>query len=169
MQRADRCIAAGGVLQERLSQFRPDVELLTHGVDISHWQNSARSANVIDRAQDGMQATFWGLIDRRLDVALVRALEERIDGRIALVGPHDNPDPELTRFQNVSLVPAVPYDDLPAVAATSDVLVMPYADAPVTRAMQPLKLLEYMATGKPVVVRDLPSTRPWAKTCATGA
>jgi hypothetical protein len=33
---------------------------------------------------------------------------------------------------------------------------------PVTRAMQPLKLKEYLATGKPVVVRDLPATREWA-------
>jgi hypothetical protein len=28
--------------------------------------------------------------------------------------------------------------------------------------MQPLKLKEYLATGKPVVARDLPATRPWA-------
>jgi hypothetical protein len=39
---------------------------------------------------------------------------------------------------------------------------MPYADLPVTRAMQPLKLKEYLATGRPVVVRDLPATRAWA-------
>jgi hypothetical protein len=56
----------------------------------------------------------------------------------------------------------VPLAKLPAVAAAADVLVMPYADAPVTRAMQPLKLKEYLATGKPAVVRDLPSSRPWA-------
>jgi hypothetical protein len=28
--------------------------------------------------------------------------------------------------------------------------------------MQPLKLKEYLATNKPVVVRDLPATRPWS-------
>lgn len=39
---------------------------------------------------------------------------------------------------------------------------MPYADLPVTRAMQPLKMKEYLATGKPIVVRDLPAARGWA-------
>jgi hypothetical protein len=39
---------------------------------------------------------------------------------------------------------------------------MPYADLPVTRAMQPLKLKEYLATSRPVVVRDLPANRNWA-------
>jgi glycosyltransferase involved in cell wall biosynthesis len=47
-------------------------------------------------------------------------------------------------------------------AAAASVLVMPYADIPATRAMQPLKLKEYLATGKPAVVRQLPSTREWA-------
>ena len=44
-------------------------------------------------------------------------------------------------------------------------LVAPYADLPVTRAMQPLKLKEYLATEKPVVVRKLPATESWADCC----
>jgi hypothetical protein len=39
---------------------------------------------------------------------------------------------------------------------------MPYADLPATRAMQPLKLKEYLATGRPAVVRSLPATVEWA-------
>src|SRR5690606_8294377 len=49
------------------------------------------------------------------------------------------------------------------------VLVMPYADLPVTRAMQPLKLKEYLATGKPVVARDLPAAREWGDCLDTAA
>ena len=47
-------------------------------------------------------------------------------------------------------------------AQSAAVLVMPYADLSATRAMQPLKLKEYLATGKPTVVRSLPSTTEWA-------
>ena len=50
---------------------------------------------------------------------------------------------------------------MPQLARESDVLIMPYADLPVSRAMQPLKLKEYLATGKPAVVRHLPSTHEW--------
>ena len=59
--------------------------------------------------------------------------------------------------------PPVPFRGTPRGCSVRPiVLIMPYADLPVTRAMQPLKLKEYLATGKPVVVRELPSTRPWA-------
>jgi hypothetical protein len=54
---------------------------------------------------------------------------------------------------------------LPTLARGASVLVMPYADLPVTRAMQPLKLKEYLASGRPVVVRDLPATREWSDAC----
>ena len=47
-------------------------------------------------------------------------------------------------------------------AREAAVLIMPYADLPVTRAMQPLKLKEYLATEKPVVALDLPSVKPWS-------
>jgi len=162
IQKADCCIAASKVLQDRLRQVRPDVELLTHGVDMSHWALTADASGNADTDQERYAATFWGLMDQRLDAAVVRAVATAVDGTIAFVGPQDNPPPEILSLENSQAIPPVPYQELPAVAANSDVLIMPYADLPVTRAMQPLKLLEYLATFKPVVVRDLPANRAWA-------
>jgi hypothetical protein len=68
----------------------------------------------------------------------------------------------MRRLDRVVLHPALRFEALPSLARRSDVLIMPYADLHVTRAMQPLKLKEYLATGRPVVVRELPSTRPWS-------
>ena len=82
-------------------------------------------------------------------------------GTIVLVGPQCDCDPALKRTDRVVCLGAVPYEMLPHLAREAAVLIMPYADIPVTRAMQPLKLKEYLATGKPTVVRDLPATREW--------
>ena len=46
-----------------------------------------------------------------------------------------------------------------AVAASAAVLAMPYIDAPVTHAMQPLKFKEYLATGTPAEIRANPEVR----------
>jgi len=82
-------------------------------------------------------------------------------GSIVLIGPQQDPDPALASIRQLHLTGPLPFEQLPHAAALADVLIMPYADLPVTRAMQPLKLKEYLATGKPVVVRDLPATRDW--------
>src|SRR5262249_46347089 len=75
--------------------------------------------------------------------------------------PESDPDPRLTAPRRVVRLAPVLFEQLPGVARAVDVLIMPYADLPVTRAIQPLKLKEYLATGRPAVVRDLPATRPW--------
>ncbi len=106
---------------------------------------------------------FWGVVDRRMDVEFVRRLAADLDrGTIVLAGPHADPDPALLKLPRVVATGSLPFEHLPRLAQDAAVLVMPYADLPVTRAMQPLKLKEYLATGKPAVVRDLPANRAWA-------
>ena len=163
VRKADRLIAVSETLQAKLSQMGRRSELLTHGVDLDFWQakDSVEIPGVV-----GMErpiVLFWGLIDRRMDLVFVRHLAETMtQGTLLLAGPEADPDPELLKLPRTVRLGAVPFDQLPALAHEASVLVMPYADLAVTRAMQPLKLKEYLATGKPVVVRDLPATRPWA-------
>lgn len=111
----------------------------------------------------GPLIVFWGVIDRRMDSpSLIQLSNDLIEGTIVLIGPQQDPDPALLNLPNVRVLPAQPLSALPAIAKQSNVLIMPYADLPVTRAMQPLKLKEYLATGKSVVVKRLPSTDVWA-------
>jgi glycosyltransferase involved in cell wall biosynthesis len=173
IDRADVLVAASEPLQERIAGRGRRAHLLTHGVDLDFWQSRMRLSDDLLCDLSPPFIVFWGLIDRRLDLAILRELSASLtEGTIVLIGPEDRPDPALAQLPRVVRRPAVPLDRLPAIAAAASVLVMPYADLPVTRAMQPLKLKEYLATGKPAVVRDLPATRPWADAldvCSTPA
>ena len=106
------------------------------------------------------------MIDRRIDLPFLRRLGESMkSGCIALVGPRDNPDPQTRPASPRAALPSRPSRGSPGARRRAAVLIAPYADLPVTRAMQPLKLKEYLATGKPVVVRKLPATAEWADCC----
>jgi glycosyltransferase involved in cell wall biosynthesis len=164
LTRVDRIVAVSKTLQERLARKGRDSSLLTHGVDLEHWTPPAGGAGL--PALEGLErplVVFWGMVDPRMDVAFVTRLARDLErGTILLVGPAANPDPELLTPARVKRLPPMDFSLLPRLAHDASALVMPYADLPVTRAIQPLKLKEYLATGKPAVVRDLPSTRDWA-------
>jgi glycosyltransferase involved in cell wall biosynthesis len=160
VERADTLVAASETLQARLAEMGRHAHLLTHGVDLDFWR---KSHEPVLTPWDRPLIVFWGVVDRRTDTAFVRHLAGALRyGTIVLAGPDQNPDPDLARLPHVVCPGPIPFQQLPALAREAAVLVMPYADAPVTRAMQPLKLKEYLATGKPVVARDLPANREWA-------
>jgi glycosyltransferase involved in cell wall biosynthesis len=158
---ADVLIAVSEPLCERIAHRGRSAHLLTHGVDLHSWNavHVSRPSAVIERLAPPL-IIFWGLIDQRLDIEVLRALSDV--GTVVLIGPEDRPDPAINHLPRVVRRPAAPLTDLPSIAAAADVLVMPYADLPVTRSIQPLKLKEYLATGQPAVVRDLPANREWA-------
>lgn len=159
--KADCIIAVSEALRERLKSMGKPSELLTHGVDLEFWRKATEPSPVFESLTKPL-ITFWGVIDRRMELSLLRALSEANLGTILLAGPHNNPDPELLALPGVVAPGPLPLEQLPGLARLSSVLVMPYADLPVTRAMQPLKLKEYLATGLPCVVSDLPANRNWA-------
>lgn len=164
IERADVIIAASRHLQARIEASGRESHLLIHGVDLEFWQRPGPErlpAEILSLEQPVI--LFWGLVDRRMDVGFVRDLSDALtQGTILIVGPESDPDPALAHIPRVRRWPAQPLEALPGFGQTAAVLIMPYADLPVTHAIQPLKMLEYLATGKPVVTRKLPSTQDWA-------
>jgi hypothetical protein len=170
--RVDTVVAVSETLQKHVEALGKPSHLLTHGVDLGHWKSQPNPTLPPEFA--GLTppiVLFWGVIDQRMDLTFVSHLNSHLaTGTIVLVGPQEDPDPALFRLPRVVLRPPVPYSRLPQLASAASVLIMPYGDLPATRAMQPLKWKEYLATGKPAVVRELPATRGWADAgdvCAT--
>ncbi|MFN3168698.1 MAG: hypothetical protein ACE37H_16695 [Phycisphaeraceae bacterium] len=164
--KVDAAVAVSDALIERLASFGVPAGRLDHGVDLDAWSTPNVQTRLPESWPDERKpiALFWGLIDSRTEHAWVNQLADVGGCAVVMAGPHTHDcSPSLWSYAN--MLGPVDQHDLPAYAAASDVLIMPYIDAPVTRAMQPLKLKEYLATMKPVVVRDLPSTRPWADCC----
>jgi glycosyltransferase involved in cell wall biosynthesis len=161
--KVDVSLAVSKTLEKRLAQLGKSAHPLTHGVDVDFWQSRPKTPvpEIADLPRPII--TFWGLIDQRLDMGFVRQLATDLEGgTILFVGPDNDPDPSLFQLPRIHRLSALPFERLPDLAVESEVLIMPYADLPVTQAMQPLKLKEYLATGKPVVVRDLLANREWA-------
>jgi len=135
---------------------RPQI-LLDHGVDLVHFTANASTTPsplppALAAIRDGRPLLlFAGRIDERIDPRLLRDLP----GQVVLLGRQTG----LRLPTNISVLPPVSYEELPAWLAAADVLLLPYARGRLTDTIQPLKLREYLATGRAIAATDLPEVR----------
>lgn len=59
-------------------------------------------------------------------------------------------------IENIFLYPAQPYCKLPSFVASFDIQTIPFILNDITKATSPVKLFEYMATGKPILTSAMP-------------
>lgn len=110
---------------------------------------------------------FVGHINERIDLALLEAVADA-GHSLLLVGPvAPGYQPErfaaLTARRNVQWVGGKPFAALPGYLRVIDIGVTPYAQTAFNRGSFPLKTLEYLAAGRPVVATPLPAT-DWLNT-----
>ena len=82
----------------------------------------------------------------------------------ALRAPQENPPsaPAVApAAADTSEAAILTYTALPGYVAGFDVCTIPFLRSPLTEATNPVKLFEYLATGKPIVARRLPELEPY--------
>ncbi len=156
---SDVVVVPGEALARRFRSWGGDVRVVSHGVDLFPWQGP--------RLRDGSQTVigFVGTLDYRLDMAVLAYIARvRPDWRLRLIGPVQEGFDRgaLRRFPNVSIELPVPHQRLGEVLAGFDAGLMAYADTPIYHYMTPLKTLELLAAGRPVVARPSPALAPFA-------
>jgi len=115
----------------------------------------------------GPIAGFVGHINSRTDLTLLEAVADA-GTSLLLIGPKD-PSFEPARFdrlverRNVAYVGAQPFEKLPSYLKLIDVGLVPYGPTEFNKWSFPLKTLEYLAAGRPVVSTSLPAVR-WLDT-----
>ncbi|MDR1727497.1 MAG: glycosyltransferase [Acidobacteriota bacterium] len=132
--------------------------LLLHGVDFDHFSQIAKLSPPAELAALPKPVIgFWGVFDDRIDVSILFDLAKRFPtGSIAVLGPIDRDLKPFEHLANVHFFGSTPYAELPRWASGFDVCILPYKVEVSTQSINPLKLREYLATGKPVVATALP-------------
>jgi teichuronic acid biosynthesis glycosyltransferase TuaH len=117
-------------------------------------------------AAAGLPRPVVGLIGQLSERIDIDVLESIVAAGLSLlmVGPHD-PRWEQHRFERlvkrpgVRYVGSVPVSEVRTYLGAIDVGITPYRDTAFNRASFPLKTLEYLGAGVPVVSADLPAAR----------
>lgn len=157
--RASLVFAASQVLQDAFSPFHPFVRCVRNGADWEHFAPRLRRIPPDFPRRAGRIAGYHGALASWLDWRLIQRVAEAMpDWNFVFVGPTLGVDPGwLPKRSNVFYLGEKSYEELPSYVGVFDVGMVPFEVREVTIASDPIKVYEYLASGKPVVTTNLPA------------
>lgn len=161
LERVDVLVATAQALVESKRPRSGRAHHLPQGVNFEHFSAPRPVPAELAGLPRPIIGFAGGIITPPLDLELIRRLADaHPGGSVVLVGPVQADLASIAR-PNVHVLGRRPYADLPAYVQAFDVGLIPYVLNEHTIAVDPLKLLEYLAAGVAVVSTDLPEVRKY--------
>lgn len=169
LEAVDLVIATAPQLRDAKAQFNANSHCVPHGVDIAHFTRASAPDTPVAPALRAISEPiigFVGQINERLDRELVtHVAQAHPDWSLVFVGPvlRNLDVGALRALPNVHLLGPASLAQLPEFLKPMAVCTVPFLLNEHTRTMNPLKVLEYLAAGKPVVATPLPALRSYGR------
>ena len=150
----DMVLTVSSKLNKRVSPINKQVYTVPNGVDLSLFNmDSVKTIPLdlssIDRPIIGLVGNLAHWVDFDLILWLARI---RPEWSFVLVGGNLIDDALIRSFpDNIHYLGKKPYAEIPGYVANFDVCIVPFKDCDVAEGSDSLKVLQYMAMGKPVV------------------
>jgi len=164
-QTCDLLVTSGDQLYQTKLHRRNDAMLILNAVDYAIF-NAAESKGLLDHLPRPVIG-FFGAFADWLDLDWVAASGRRFPSwAFVYIGSQGFAREETrerwraaTSAPNVHVLPQTDLATLAAYLTQFDVCTMPFQDLPITRSMHAVKIYEYLAAGKHIVVPALPEMR----------
>jgi glycosyltransferase involved in cell wall biosynthesis len=163
--RAERITAVSQYLVDQTREWTGrEVIYLPNGVDVDRFRAEPAGGEPADLANiPHPRLTFMGALTSWIDMRLLEKSARALpNAQFVIVGPvFESVDQgsmdKMKQLPNAHFLGAKPFADVARYMHASDVLLLPRTYDPYSLACDPLKLYEYLATGKPVVSTGHPS------------
>ncbi len=146
------------------------LHLIPNGVHVEHYVHVADTSLPVHSLAECWTKPVFGYTGTihtdRVDVNLIASIAQAYPmATIAMVGPNllvQREQQKLSRFRNIVFTGSLPYTDIPDIMRCFNVCIVPHHVTPFTESLNPIKLWEYMAAGKPIVSADVAGFRDFA-------
>jgi glycosyltransferase involved in cell wall biosynthesis len=167
LSKADLLVCSSRELAELKQHSGLKTTILPHGVDYDHFSRAAFPDPGKVTSLEGLKRPligYFGLLGEWVDIKLLEFMACKYsDWSFVFIGTVITDTDKLKSLPNVLFTGPVPYDKLPEYASCLDVLILPYLTSNRGHSITPLKLREYIATGKPIVATAIPECMLYEK------
>ena len=148
-----------------LARLRPGATFVPSGANFELFSTPAPPPEGIAQLPRPILG-YFGTISERLDFDLILCLARHFStGSIVMIGPVHLPDSQMAHAPNIHYLGLKSHATLPGYAQAFDVALIPFRLTPATLKLNPVKTLEYLSTGKPVVATPLPDLQSFYSDC----
>jgi teichuronic acid biosynthesis glycosyltransferase TuaH len=163
MRKADITLVTSTELKKLSARYSKNVVLLPNAANVKLFQNAVtKSLPVPAEIQPILGRkkiiTYIGNICHRLDYELlVKVASQHSDKALLMIGPFANDNyatSGLSAMPNVIFAGKKNLDELPNYLQHSDCCIIPFLCNQLTKSIYPLKINEYLSSGKPVVTTN---------------
>jgi glycosyltransferase involved in cell wall biosynthesis len=177
LRKVDQVIVTHPGLLESKSGSSRRLALVPNGADLRHFALASCQETIPHKEVSELPKPvigFHGWIQYWIDFDLIAyAAKKQPDWSFVFVGPIEplaRVD-KVRKLSNVYFLGKMPYENIPELIAGFDVCINPFILDKLSDTVSPIKLYEYLASGKPVVSVDMPAARefsdliPLVRTC----
>jgi glycosyltransferase involved in cell wall biosynthesis len=165
LKMADHVLYCSRTLMQKEKNMTAKGFFMGHGVDLNHFAVSVREGEIpaVLSGRTRPLVGFCGSLDAyTIDLPLLIKVARKIfPATLLLVGLKAMDISALLREENVVYLEQVPYKEIPRYARAFDVGIMPWLQNAWMVNANPVKLMEYLAIGFPVVSIDFPELEPY--------
>ena len=167
IRKSDLLVVTAQSLLDSKKHMAANALLVPNGVEIEHFRKVLSEDTSIHEEIARIKRPvigFLGSISYWIDIDLIQYVAlSRPELSIVLIGPVRTDVSKIASLPNVYLLGRKDYQELPGYVKAFDVCINPYVLDGVAEGCSPLKLYEYLATGKPIVSVDMPEARKFRR------
>ncbi len=151
--------SASSKICETLGSNNIKIRYSPHSVDVEHFKRDFTRPLIFSGIKSPIIG-YYGTLDYRNDWDLIDYISiKRPNYNFVFIGEKFVQLPELEKRKNIYFINKVPYREIPDYGLCFDVAIMFWKLEEWIIHSNPIKLLEYIALGKPIVSVDIPEVR----------
>lgn len=163
--RVDMVVTTAESLYEKMSTRHHNIVMAKNGCEYDHFADPQSHPTPADWPFKGQKIVgYVGALGHWVDHELVLKIAK--EWPVVMIGPEFGMPP--VQHDNIHRLGMKDYRTLPGYIKHMGALIIPFKINDITRATNPIKMYEYLATGKPVITTDMPEALLYPEVIAKG-